>query len=157
MLGLLSAVKTETIIGIVAIVVIVISVGIIVATAIRNYLLHKKMKETSSDDDVVVIDVDAQNVDEGEIGDDLDTHAAITEEDEKEALQTDGIEEEFGDEAPDEEEILQEINLEDANIDENGKIADDVMANAKVEDNSMAELLKKMSGDNDWLTFLVCW
>lgn len=38
----LCAIKTETIIGIVAIVIIVISLGLIVATAIRNYLLHKK-------------------------------------------------------------------------------------------------------------------
>ena len=42
MLNILSAISTETIIGIVAIVVIVISSGIIIATAIRNYLLHKK-------------------------------------------------------------------------------------------------------------------
>lgn len=150
MLGLLSAMATETIIGIVAIVVIVISVGIIVATAVRNFLLQKKMKAEAEDKNIVEIDVDAQSVDgvevcnlsNGEI-------VAITEEDEKEALQTDGIEEEFGDEAPADEEVLQEIDMNDKSIDENAKVASNDIVDAKVEDEGMSELMSKMSGSED--------
>lgn len=150
MLGLLSAMATETIIGIVAIVVIVISVGIIVATAVRNFLLQKKMKAEAEDKNIVEIDVDAQSVDgvevcnlpNGEI-------VAITEEDEKEALQTDGIEEEFGDEAPADEEVLQEIDMNDKSIDENAKVASNDIVDAKVEDEGMSELMNKMSGSEE--------
>lgn len=141
MLSLLTAVTTETIIGIIAIVVIVISVAIIVATAVRNYLLQKKMKE---DRTVSEIDSDMQEeqIDaEGEI-------AAITASEEEQAQQAVGVEQEFGDEV-DEEEAFQEIDANDISLDENGKMKGDDIENAKVEDNFACENIEKSEVEQD--------
>ena len=87
MLGLLSAIATETIIGIVAIIVIVISVGIIIATAVRNYLLHKKLVLENGGDESFINNDEVQEIDENaqESLQDEDNNSKITAQDQEEA------------------------------------------------------------------------
>lgn len=63
---LLNAIKTETIIGIIAIVIIVISLGLIIATAVRNYLLHKKslvnVEQASTENNAEQAEQNADNI-----------------------------------------------------------------------------------------------
>ena len=93
MLSILSAVSAETIIGIVAIIVIVISSGIIIATAVRNYLLHKKaVLETEQnngfEDESQIQEIDSE---QKEVEQET-TDPTITADDEKSAAQTQDIE-----------------------------------------------------------------
>ncbi len=118
MLSILSAVSAETIIGIVAIIVIVISSGIIIATAVRNYLLHKKaVLETEQnngfEDESQIQEIDSE---QKEVEQET-TDPTITADDEKSAAQTQDIEGEF---AISENDVVQEIEYENQNAaDEN--------------------------------------
>ncbi len=128
MLGILSAVSAETIIGIVAIIVIVISSGIIIATAVRNYLLHKKAvleaeqnEEFEDESQVQEIDSEQKEVERET------TDPTITADDEKSATQTQDIEHEFAINE-NELEVVQEIEYE------NQIVADENSTKLEVED-----------------------
>jgi len=117
MLGLLSAIATETIIGIVAIIVIVISVGIIIATAVRNYLLHKKLVLENGGDESFINNDEVQEIDENaqESLQDEDNNSKITAQDQEEAEELDGVKAEFFDEEVEGEEV-QEITFDKQSI-----------------------------------------
>lgn len=136
MVNLLCAVTTETIIGIIAIVVIVVSVGIIAATAFRNYKLRKKYKIDETEDANTIDDGDIQeivNQSEPELAN--ETGIAVVESGDQ--VSEEEAEEDF------EEEVVQEIDLNSQNETE---VED--LNNVRVQDNSMAELVDKMGGNN---------
>ena len=117
MLGLLSAIATETIIGIVAIIVIVISVGIIIATAVRNYLLDKKLVLENGGDESFINNDEVQEIDENaqESLQNEDNNSKITAQDQEEAEELDGVKAEFFDEEVEGEEV-QEITFDKQSI-----------------------------------------
>lgn len=150
MLNILSAISTETIIGIVAIVVIVISSGIIIATAIRNYLLHKKAVIEAEKNEGFEGDTPIQEIEENVQDESAEVNAAnvfVTAEEAEDSNNIIEVPAEFAEEDEQEEEI-QEINFEknpekpDESKVENG--LDDISTD-EVDDKSMDELMEKLA------------
>lgn len=150
MLNILSAISTETIIGIVAIVVIVISSGIIIATAIRNYLLHKKAVIEAEKNEGFEGDTPIQEIEENVQDESAEVNAAnvvVTAEEAEDSNNIIEVPAEFAEEDEQEEEI-QEINFEknpekpDESKIENG--LDDISTD-EVDDKSMDELMEKLA------------
>ena len=146
MLSMLCAIATETIIGIVAIIVIVLSVGIIVATAVRNYLLHKKMIAENGGDESfinndIVQEIDGENDNASEIKED---NPQITAQDEENAADIDEVKTEFADNEEEEFEQVQEIAYSN-NISDNINVASDDIKSAEISDNQMEELEQKIA------------
>lgn len=150
MLNILSAISTETIIGIVAIVVIVISSGIIIATAIRNYLLHKKAVIEAEKNEGFEGDTPIQEIEENVQVENAVVNAAnvaVTAEEAEDSNNIIEVPAEFAEEDEQEEEI-QEIDFEknpekpDENKVDNG--LDDISTN-EVDDKSMDELMEKLA------------
>lgn len=150
MLNILSAISTETIIGIVAIVVIVISSGIIIATAIRNYLLHKKAVIEAEKNEGFEGDTPIQEIEEYVQDESAEVNAAnvvVTAEEAEDSNNIIEVPAEFAEEDEQEEEI-QEINFEknpekpDESKVENG--LDDISTD-EVDDKSMDELMEKLA------------
>ncbi len=150
MLNILSAISTETIIGIVAIVVIVISSGIIIATAIRNYLLHKKAVIEAEKNEGFEGDTPIQEIEENVQDESAEVNAAnvvVTAEEAEDSNNIIEVPAEFTEEDEQEEEI-QEINFEknpekpDESKVENG--LDDISTD-EVDDKSMDELMEKLA------------
>ncbi len=150
MLNILSAISTETIIGIVAIVVIVISSGIIIATAIRNYLLHKKAVIEAEKNEGFEGDTPIQEIEENVQVENAEVNAAnvaVTAEEAEDSNNIIEVPAEFAEEDEQEEEI-QEIDFEknpekpDENKVDNG--LDDISTN-EVDDKSMDELMEKLA------------
>lgn len=144
MFSILSAIETETIIGIVAIIVIVISVAIIVATAIRNYLLHKKMIAENGGDESFIDNDEVQEIngEEVELAVVEESNPAITAEDRENAEQIEEVKEEFAGEELLGEGEVQEINVEVQNesADENQtQLTVDDIKSAKIEEDNVAE------------------
>ncbi len=150
MLNILSAISTETIIGIVAIVVIVISSGIIIATAIRNYLLHKKAVIEAEKNEGFEGDTPIQEIEENVQDESAEVNAAnvvVTAEEAEDSNNIIEVPAEFAEEDEQEEEI-QEINFEknpekpDESKVDNG--LDDISTD-EVDDKSMDELMEKLA------------
>lgn len=150
MLNILSAISTETIIGIVAIVVIVISSGIIIATAIRNYLLHKKAVIEAEKNEGFEGDTPIQEIEENVQDESAEVNVAnvvVTAEEAEDSNNIIEVPAEFAEEDEQEEEI-QEINFEknpekpDESKVENG--LDDISTD-EVDDKSMDELMEKLA------------
>lgn len=150
MLNILSAISTETIIGIVAIVVIVISSGIIIATAIRNYLLHKKAVIEAEKNEGFEGDTPIQEIEENVQDESAEVNAAnvvVTAEEAEDSNNIIEVPAEFAEEYEQEEEF-QEINFEknpekpDESKVENG--LDDISTD-EVDDKSMDELMEKLA------------
>lgn len=150
MLNILSAISTETIIGIVAIVVIVISSGIIIATAIRNYLLHKKAVIEAEKNEGFEGDTPIQEIEENVQDESAEVNAAnvvVTAEEAEDSNNIIEVPAEFAEEDEQEEEI-QEINFEknpekpDESKVENG--LDDISTD-EVDDKSMDEFMEKLA------------
>ncbi len=150
MLNILSAISTETIIGIVAIVVIVISSGIIIATAIRNYLLHKKAVIEAEKNEGFEGDTPIQEIEENVQDESAEvnaTNVVVTAEEAEDSNNIIEVPAEFAEEDEQEEEI-QEINFEknpekpDESKVENG--LDDISTD-EVDDKSMDELMEKLA------------
>ena len=146
MLSVLCAIATETIIGIVAIIVIVLSVGIIVATAVRNYLLHKKMIAENGGDESfinndVVQEIDGENVIASEIKED---NPQITAQDEEKAADIEDVKTEFADNEEEEFEEVQEIDLSNQ-VSDSINVASDDIKSAEISDNQMEELEQKIA------------
>lgn len=144
MLSLLSAIATETIIGIVAIIVIVISVGIIVATAVRNYLLHKKLIAESGGDESFIDNDQVQEIDENAqvIAQEEDNNPKITAQDQEQAEELGDVKAEFFDEEV-ESEAVQEINI-DKHI-----ASDENQTQLVVDDIKAAEIQEEQVGNVD--------
>lgn len=150
MLNILSAISTETIIGIVAIVVIVISSGIIIATAIRNYLLHKKAVIEAEKNEGFEGDTPIQEIEENVQDESAEVNVAnvvVTAEEAEDSNNIIEVPAEFAEEDEQEEEI-QEINFEknpekpDESKVDNG--LDDISTD-EVDDKSMDELMEKLA------------
>ncbi len=150
MLNILSAISTETIIGIVAIVVIVISSGIIIATAIRNYLLHKKAVIEAEKNEGFEGDTPIQEIEENVQDESAEVNAAnvvVTADEAEDSNNIIEVPAEFAEEDEQEEEI-QEINFEknpekpDESKVDNG--LDDISTD-EVDDKSMDELMEKLA------------
>ncbi len=123
---LLGAITTETIIGIIAIIVIVISLGIIIATAVRNYMLSKKAKlddqNTLEESNAEVQDIEVNH--SAEEKSEMHSGVEVTAEEMEEA-QTEDISDEF----VEKETEVQEIdvnNQRDVVIEENIEITADI-------------------------------
>ncbi len=148
MFGILCAIATETIIGIVAIIVIILSVGIIVATAVRNYLLHKKMIAENGGDESFINNDEAQEIDE--INENLDevkeNIAEITAQDEINAaeIDIDDVKSEFSDGEAEEFGEVQQIAFSNA-ADSDINVASDDIKSAEIEDNPMEELQERLA------------
>lgn len=150
MLNILSAISTETIIGIVAIIVIVISSGIIIATAIRNYLLHKKAMIEAEKNEGFEGDTPIQEIEENMQTENAEVNTdnlAVTAEEAESNNNINEVPAEFVEEGEEVEEI-QEIDFEknpakpDENKVDNG--LEDIEAN-EVDDKSMDELMEKLA------------
>lgn len=144
MLGLLSAIATETIIGIVAIIVIVISVGIIIATAVRNYLLHKKLVLENGGDESFINNDEVQEIDENaqESLQEKDNNSKITAQDQEQAEELDGVKAEFFDEEVEGEEEVQEITFDKQGIgstENQTQIVVDDMGAAQIQDEQVSD------------------
>lgn len=149
MLSILSAISTETIIGIVAIIVIVISAGIIIATAVRNYLLHKKAmieaeKNGDFEEDFPIQEIKDDEQTEVEANAD---NVIVTAEEIEQSNNVSEVSDEFAEENEEVEEI-QEIDFtknpekpDESKVD-NG--LEDINTN-EVDDKSMDELLDKLA------------
>lgn len=148
MFGILCAIATETIIGIVAIIVIILSVGIIVATAVRNYLLHKKMIAENGGDESFINNDEAQEIDENNenVDDVQENIAEITAQDEVNAaeIDIDDLKSEFADgEAEEFGEVQQIVFANETDNDIN--VASDDIKGAEIADNPMEELEEKLA------------
>ena len=148
MFGILCAIATETIIGIVAIIVIILSVGIIVATAVRNYLLHKKMIAENGGDESFINNDEAQEIDENNenLDEVKENIAEITAQDEINAAEIyiDDVKSEFSDGEAEEFGEVQQIAFANA-ADSDINVASDDIKSAEIEDNPMEELQEKLA------------
>lgn len=137
MLILLGA-NAETIIGIVAVIVIVISAGIIVATAVRNYLLYKKSVKNGDVDsfaenevESIVQEISSNQVETEVI--DRNGEAIVTEQEGEAANTADDVKNAFsaeGEEIQETQEIEFELQQTPIAENENKLVVDDIADSA---------------------------